>query len=446
VRYTDAAPTAVYASSNPATTIDANYGALPGGKLWCLPADFGTAGCPAALEDATAVRIRRASLASGQSATVTLRLAPVGNRSGNVYSNTAAIRYGSGNLGALSNVATSRVVASSIGDFVWEDRNRNGIQDAGEPPLEDVRVTLQGTDKHGRAIDLETRTDADGLYRFTSSSQAGQDGGAIDLVSGSYTVTFHRDGLPPGTTFTTRNAPGSTAADGSDADPATGQVVLTVPNPAPSGADGIDLDVDAGIVLGVPFVPGPKPDDEDPRRDPPGNPGGNPPGNNPPGGDPPGGGTNPGGGKGGKGGKGSGASGDRPQPRLVVVKRADRRAVVAGGAVQYEIVVRNAGRGAARGTAVCDRPGSGLALERVPEGARLRDGRLCWQLGRLAPGSSRTVRVTMTTMPSAPARTVVNRAHALARGVRSKTDAAPVRVRANPQAGALPGADSGVTG
>ncbi len=61
----------------------------------------------------------------------------------------------------------------SIGDFVWEDNNGNGIQDAGEAGIAGVTVTLNGPG--GTQI---TNTDANGFYSFSS------------LATGSYTVTF----------------------------------------------------------------------------------------------------------------------------------------------------------------------------------------------------------------------------------------------------------------
>jgi len=52
---------------------------------------------------------------------------------------------------------------SSIGDYVWNDLNANGVQDAGEPPLSGVVVNLRGL-----AGDLlqSTTTDGNGLYNF----------------------------------------------------------------------------------------------------------------------------------------------------------------------------------------------------------------------------------------------------------------------------------------
>lgn len=426
IRYTNADANAVYASSNPATTVDANYGALPAGKSWCTQAQFGTAGCPTGLDDVTALRVGRAALASGDSGTITLHFAPLGNRSGDVYSNTAAIRYGSGNLGALSNVATSRVVASTIGDYVWYDENANGIQDAGEEPVVDEPVTLTGTDKHGRSISVTTRTDSTGKYRFTGASQAAQNAGVVDLVSGAYTVTFRR---PDGYRFTTQHAGGSTTANDSDADPSTGAVSVTVPDPSPTGADGQNLTIDAGLVK----VPSAAPKKDDPQPEDPTSPG-----------DPGGGGgapaTTPG------GSTGAGASGGKDRPRLAVTKRATRKAVVAGRSVTWVIAVRNRGQADAHGVVACDTPGRGLTVQRVPQGARFDAGRLCWRLGMLKAGAQRTLRVTTPTVPAAADRRVRNVVRVTAKGVRTRSAQASVLVRGGDGGVGDVGVHAGVTG
>ena len=62
----------------------------------------------------------------------------------------------------------------SIGDRVWNDKDNDGIQDAGEPGIVGVTVTL--TDFNGNVI-ATTTTDANGNYLFT------------DLEEGAYTVT-----------------------------------------------------------------------------------------------------------------------------------------------------------------------------------------------------------------------------------------------------------------
>ena len=64
-------------------------------------------------------------------------------------------------------------VPASIGDFVWLDEDGDGVQDAGEPGIAGVTVTL--TLPNGTTI--TTVTDGDGLYLFDN------------LVPGTYTVS-----------------------------------------------------------------------------------------------------------------------------------------------------------------------------------------------------------------------------------------------------------------
>jgi len=110
-----------------------------------------------------------------------------------------------------------------IGDRVWNDLNQNGIQDAGEPGMSGITVTLY--DNAGTAIKQAT-TDQNGNYIFT------------DLAAGNYTVGFSN--LPDGFTFTT---PGlGTAATGSDASLSTGRTGTIA-----LAAGQTNLDIDAGI-------------------------------------------------------------------------------------------------------------------------------------------------------------------------------------------------------
>jgi SdrD B-like domain len=63
----------------------------------------------------------------------------------------------------------------SIADFVWEDYNRNGLQDVGEPGIPNVTVELK--DNNGITVGTTT-TNASGNYSFTN------------VVPGTYSVTF----------------------------------------------------------------------------------------------------------------------------------------------------------------------------------------------------------------------------------------------------------------
>ena len=99
------------------------------------------------------------------------------------------------------------VILSKLGDIVWEDINYNGVQDAGEPGIENVTVTLNGTNGLGDAITTQTlTTDANGMYMFG------------DLFPGDYTLTFDQ---PNGYEPTVLDDPESNGddTDDSDADP-----------------------------------------------------------------------------------------------------------------------------------------------------------------------------------------------------------------------------------
>ncbi len=94
----------------------------------------------------------------------------------------------------------------TIGDFVWNDINNNGVQDAGEPGVQGVTVTLYGSD--GITVLGTMLTDASGFYQFAN------------LTAGSYSVGFSL--LPGGFSFGTANA-GSDDTKDSDADQGTGK-------------------------------------------------------------------------------------------------------------------------------------------------------------------------------------------------------------------------------
>ncbi|RRR71813.1 MAG: hypothetical protein EI684_10980 [Candidatus Viridilinea halotolerans] len=114
---------------------------------------------------------------------------------------------------------------STIGDRVWLDLNKDGIQDANETTgVPGVRVTLYAAD--GTTVLSTTTTDADGYYRFTR------------LGEGDYVVGFE---LPPGYERSPSGSTNDQTLD-SDADTTTGRTpVISLP-PATT-----DLTWDAGI-------------------------------------------------------------------------------------------------------------------------------------------------------------------------------------------------------
>lgn len=93
----------------------------------------------------------------------------------------------------------------SIGDFVWEDLNGNGLQDSNEPGKAGVSIMLSGNSVSGAVINKTVITDANGKYKIDSLSE------------GTYVVTFKK---PEGYLFTQINPTDSNK--NSDADPVSG--------------------------------------------------------------------------------------------------------------------------------------------------------------------------------------------------------------------------------
>ena len=96
-----------------------------------------------------------------------------------------------------------------VGDYVWFDTNVNGQQDAGEPGVPNVTVTLFDAANDQQLATQQTN--ADGFYLFT------------DLPAGQYYVVFDLTTLPTGYRVTTQNAAGVADDVDSDANPTTGR-------------------------------------------------------------------------------------------------------------------------------------------------------------------------------------------------------------------------------
>jgi len=121
---------------------------------------------------------------------------------------------------------------AQLGDRVWLDTNKNGVQDSGETGVQGVKVTL--LDSNGVAVGSPLVTDANGNYLFTG------------LKPGTYSVQFDKTTLPAGYVFTAQDAAAGTDATDSDAGIVDGKTVQTVLDSGES-----DLSWDAGIVAPV---------------------------------------------------------------------------------------------------------------------------------------------------------------------------------------------------
>jgi hypothetical protein len=129
---------------------------------------------------------------------------------------------------------------SWIGDFVWNDLNGNGIQDAGEPGINGVKVTI--TFEDGR-----TATDVTHTYNAANNQNAPQYDGYYDfknLGPGTYKITFE---TPAGFNA----SPALQGADkAKDSNPINGTTTATL------AANQSDFTIDAGFtLLGPPSPP-----------------------------------------------------------------------------------------------------------------------------------------------------------------------------------------------
>ena len=126
-----------------------------------------------------------------------------------------------------STIDAGFVTPATIGDFVWDDLNGDGIQTSGEPGVSGVTVELLDG---GGSVIVSTTTAADGSYSFAG------------VAPGTYSVRFTPTG-PYG--FTTLDAGGDDALD-SDANPGDG---TTAPFTVTSGQT--QDSIDAGLVAGA---------------------------------------------------------------------------------------------------------------------------------------------------------------------------------------------------
>lgn len=122
---------------------------------------------------------------------------------------------------------------SSIGDFVWENTNQNGIQDAGEPGVPGVTVNLLGLEDTVVAV---TVTDDMGKYRFN------------EVPCGTYRVEFTK---PVGYLGFSNPDQGESDDLDSDANQSTGRTgAVTTDSELPN-----DLSLDAGLIKTTAVLP-----------------------------------------------------------------------------------------------------------------------------------------------------------------------------------------------
>ncbi|WP_038141918.1 IPTL-CTERM sorting domain-containing protein [Thiothrix lacustris] len=121
----------------------------------------------------------------------------------------ATVLVGSGELG--NQTVDAGILPAKLGDYVWLDANRNGVQDADEKPLEKVIVLL--LDAQGEHV-ATTQTDKDGKYLFTVP--AGQYSVQVVSLDSSFTAANQgKDAALDSDVDVTGSSPLMTLASGS---------------------------------------------------------------------------------------------------------------------------------------------------------------------------------------------------------------------------------------
>ncbi|WP_040769697.1 DUF7467 domain-containing protein [Novipirellula maiorica] len=155
------------------------------------------------------------------------------------------VDFGGDNKTLLGPIEREVVELAELGNFVWLDVNRNGIQDDGDTGVNGVSVHLYA-DVDGDGVAEPGGDDGPAIATQVTTTLGTTPGYYLfeDLDPGAYFVVFDSSTLPSGFEFTTEGAVGSTDANDSDADPVTGVAAVTTLGPGES-----DLTWDAGIVL-----------------------------------------------------------------------------------------------------------------------------------------------------------------------------------------------------
>ncbi|PAT39261.1 hypothetical protein CK623_10920 [Vandammella animalimorsus] len=248
VYYTNRAPGEIH--NNPRDPSNA----IPGGATkWCLSTEFGTAGCPADIGAATAVRINPPAgmtMTAGQQYPVMLHFAtnPAIAQQNDIYNNSVgalspdASASGLQFIYALANESVRiQGGVNSLTGKVYVDRNDDGQVDAGDDGIQGNKLVLYActvgpngtvdTTDMGTAVppactgdDIlvtypETQTNASGDYQFT-----GLQNGRYKVVQPDQPVGYYDGKTTPGT------------------GPATEVGVATAQGTTPSAITGILLD------------------------------------------------------------------------------------------------------------------------------------------------------------------------------------------------------------
>ena len=179
------APTTI--SRDPERSVrDTDDPAAPAPNTWCNAVggtvqNGGSGSCPATAEAVTAVYVLfdGTGFIPDETATIRLELDTTNSECGDLWTNTYGARSSNTTLPIRSNdVSIQTRCPISIGSYVWNDADSDGVQDAGELGINNALVELfvfdpdttafvPAVDLQGVAVASQT-TSSTGLYNFTN--------------------------------------------------------------------------------------------------------------------------------------------------------------------------------------------------------------------------------------------------------------------------------------
>jgi len=160
------------------------------------------------LNPSTAAVYLSGTLGPQENFKIRIILTPTGNAGGNVYQNDATALTAPGPATPLDELfappVSAVVVSRTISGMAWEDLNRDGIRQNGDPAIENVKVTLYDRATGNIAKDIFNQniapvyTDSNGAYRFENLAVGAYyvrfEGNGLAFVIGDYDVTLKNIG------------------------------------------------------------------------------------------------------------------------------------------------------------------------------------------------------------------------------------------------------------
>ncbi len=164
-----------YYTDQPSTNVNISpkdtSNTLGAGTIWCEGTINGPAvTCGFTNTQVTAIRATGPSMANDAICQMKINMSVAGNMPDDFYNNSAGASAIGVTLPVLSNSATTVIVKSSVGNYIWLDSNANGIQDPTEIGINDVNVSLYKSD-NTLVESIKTGNDINGdagYYYFTN--------------------------------------------------------------------------------------------------------------------------------------------------------------------------------------------------------------------------------------------------------------------------------------